>query len=89
MVKNIEQVLEVAKSSVKEKQILYEKHFSTVLELEKSIRDHDNDREGRLKDLERKIKATKAQMQSASKDLKVNSDTVFGNACNDFEEKKS
>ena len=89
MVKNIEQVLEVAKSSVKEKQILYEKHFSTVLELEKSIRDHDDNREGRLKGLERKIKATKAQMQSASKDLKVNSDSVFESACNDSEETNS
>ncbi|XP_022736181.1 structural maintenance of chromosomes protein 2-1-like isoform X3 [Durio zibethinus] len=70
MVKSIEQELEQAKSAVKEKQILCEKHVSTVLELEKSIRDHDNNREGRLKDLERKIKATKAQMQSTSKDLK-------------------
>ncbi|XP_022736183.1 structural maintenance of chromosomes protein 2-1-like isoform X4 [Durio zibethinus] len=73
MVKSIEQELEQAKSAVKEKQILCEKHVSTVLELEKSIRDHDNNREGRLKDLERKIKATKAQMQSTSKDLKVDS----------------
>lgn len=39
--------------------------------LEKSIREHDNNREGRLKDLEKKIKAVKAKMQSASKDLKV------------------
>ncbi|MBA0794578.1 hypothetical protein Gohar_018893, partial [Gossypium harknessii] len=70
MVKSIEQELELARSTVKEKQILYEKLVSTVSELEKSIRDNDNNREGRLKDLERKIKATKAKMQSASKDLK-------------------
>ena len=88
MVKSIEQELELAKSAVKEKQILYEKHVSTVSELEKSIRDHDNDREGRLKDLERKIKATKAQMQSASKNLKVNSNIIFASACNDFEDKE-
>ncbi|KAK8652071.1 hypothetical protein V6N13_061095 [Hibiscus sabdariffa] len=69
-VKNIEQELDQARSAVKEKQILYEKHVSTVSELEKSIKDNDNNREGRLKDLERKIKATKAQMQSSSKDLK-------------------
>lgn len=73
MVKSIEQELELARSTVKEKQILYEKLVSTVSELEKSIRDNDNNREGRLKDLERKIKATKAKMQSASKDLKVKS----------------
>ncbi|MBA0851713.1 hypothetical protein Goshw_024691 [Gossypium schwendimanii] len=70
MVKSIEQELELARSTVKEKQILYEKLVSTVSELEKSIRDNDNNREGRLKDLEKKIKATKAKMQSASKDLK-------------------
>lgn len=88
MVKSIEQELELAKSAVNEKQILCEKHVSTVSELEKSIRDHDNNREGRLKDLERKVKTTKAHMQSASKDLKVNSDTVFGSAFMDFEGKR-
>ena len=39
--------------------------------LEKSISEHANNRDGRLKDLEKKIKANKAQVQSASKDLKV------------------
>lgn len=71
MIKNIEQELEVANSAVKEKHTLYEKHVSAILELEKSIRDHENNREGRLKTLERKIKATKSQMLLASKDLKV------------------
>lgn len=44
--------------------------------LEKSIKEHDNNREGRLKDLEKKIKAIKVQIQSASKDLKVGFDTT-------------
>lgn len=39
--------------------------------LEQTITEHDNNREGRLKDLEKKIKAVKAKMQSAAKDLKV------------------
>ena len=42
--------------------------------LEKTIREHDNNREGRLKDLEKKIKAVKVKMQSGSKDLKVSFD---------------
>lgn len=71
MVKKIEQELEEAKAAAKEKQILYENCVSTVSMLEKSIKEHDNNREGRLKDLEKKIKAVKVQMQSASKDLKV------------------
>ncbi|MBA0757131.1 hypothetical protein Gotri_020243, partial [Gossypium trilobum] len=70
MIKNIEQELEVANSAVKEKQTLYEKHVSAILQLEKSIRDHENNREGRLKTLKRKIKATKSQLLLASKDLK-------------------
>ena len=39
--------------------------------LEKSISEHANNRDGRFKDLEKMIKANKAQLQSASKDLKV------------------
>lgn len=39
--------------------------------LEKSVKEHENNREGRLKDLEKKIKAIKAQMQSASNNLRV------------------
>lgn len=46
--------------------------------LEKSIKEHDNSREGRLKDLEKKIKETKAQLQSASKDLKVGFNSAEG-----------
>ncbi|PON53153.1 Structural maintenance of chromosomes Smc [Trema orientale] len=70
LVKRMEQELEETKSGAKEKQLLYEDCRNRVSELEKSIKEHDNNREGRLKDLEKKIKATKSQMQSATKDLK-------------------
>ncbi|KAK0585836.1 hypothetical protein LWI29_034669 [Acer saccharum] len=70
VIKKIEQELEEAKSAAKEKKLLYEKCVSTVSMLEKTIREHDNNREGRLKDLEKKIKAVKVKMQSGSKDLK-------------------
>ncbi|KAJ4836235.1 Structural maintenance of chromosomes protein 2-2 [Turnera subulata] len=69
-VKKLEEELEEAKSSLKEKQVLYDKCVSSVSALEKSVKEHDNNREGRLKDLEKKIKAIKARMQSALKDLK-------------------
>ncbi|PSR93333.1 Structural maintenance of chromosomes protein like [Actinidia chinensis var. chinensis] len=69
-VKRIEQELLEAKSAAKEKQLLYEKCIAEVSMLEKSISEHANNRDGRLKDLEKKIKANKAQVQSASKDLK-------------------
>ncbi|KAI9153657.1 hypothetical protein LWI28_014566 [Acer negundo] len=70
VIKKIEQELEEAKSAAKENKLLYEKCVSTVSMLEKTIREHDNNREGRLKDLEKKIKAVKVKMQSGSKDLK-------------------
>ncbi|KAF3433156.1 hypothetical protein FNV43_RR24258 [Rhamnella rubrinervis] len=70
LVKKMEQELAEAKSAAKEKQLLYDNCVSKVSLLEKSIKDHDNNREGRLKELEKKIKAAKTQMQSASKDLK-------------------
>ncbi|XP_011018333.1 PREDICTED: structural maintenance of chromosomes protein 2-1-like [Populus euphratica] len=70
VVKKIEQELEEAMFAAKEKEILYNECVSTVSKLEKSIKEHDNNREGRLKNLENQIKATKAQMKSASKDLK-------------------
>ncbi|KAL1089841.1 hypothetical protein V6Z11_D07G048400 [Gossypium hirsutum] len=76
MIKNIEQELVVANSAVKEKQTLYEKHVSAILQLEKSIRDHENNREGRLKTLKRKIKATKSQLLLASKDLKEHENEI-------------
>ncbi|KAG5228563.1 structural maintenance of chromosomes protein [Salix suchowensis] len=70
VVKKIELELEEAKFEAKEKETLYNECVSTVSKLEKSIKEHDNNREGRLKNLEKQIKATKAQMKSASKDLK-------------------
>ncbi|KAI8564584.1 hypothetical protein RHMOL_Rhmol03G0191600 [Rhododendron molle] len=69
-VKRIELELSEAKSAASEKQLLYENCVATVSMLEKSIHEHTNNRDGRLKDLEKKIKAYKAQVQSASKDLK-------------------
>ncbi|KAK9146390.1 hypothetical protein Sjap_006293 [Stephania japonica] len=70
LVKKIEQDLEEAKLGEKEKKLSFEKCTGTVSLLEKSIKDHANKREDRLKDLEKKIKTTKAQMQSGLKDLK-------------------
>lgn len=72
LVKKLEQELDEAKQSVKDKQLLYDKCLSTVSLLEKSIKEHTNKRESKLKDLDKKIKATKVKMQSSSKDLKVN-----------------
>ncbi|CAL5366934.1 unnamed protein product [Camellia sinensis] len=70
LVKRIEQELSEAKSAASEKQLLFEKCITTVSSLEKSISEHANNRNGRLKDLEKKIKAIKAQVQSATKELK-------------------
>ncbi|KAG5113518.1 hypothetical protein JHK82_036787 [Glycine max] len=70
LVKKIEQELNEAKSTVKDKQLLYEDCVKTVSSLEKSIKEHDNNRESRLKGLEKKIKTIKSQMQSSLKDLK-------------------
>ncbi|XP_065871477.1 structural maintenance of chromosomes protein 2-1 [Euphorbia lathyris] len=70
LVKKIELELEESNSSIKEKQIFYDECVSMVSTLEKSIKDQDKNREGRLKDLEKKIKAIKAKLQLASKDLK-------------------
>lgn len=69
--KKIEQELAEAKSAVKEKQLLYENCVKTVSLLEKSIKEHDNNRESRLQALEKKIKSIKSQTQSSLKDLKV------------------
>ncbi|KAJ7982522.1 Structural maintenance of chromosomes protein [Quillaja saponaria] len=70
LVKKIEEELQEAKSAAQEKQLLYEDCLNTVSLLEKSIKEHDNSREGRLKDLEKKIKSIKSQMQSSLKELK-------------------
>ncbi|CAI8607534.1 unnamed protein product [Vicia faba] len=71
LVKKLEQELLEAKSAVKEKELLYKNCVKTVSSLEKSIKEHANNRETRLKGLEKKIKSIKSQMQSSSKDLKV------------------
>ncbi|XP_008800994.2 structural maintenance of chromosomes protein 2-1-like [Phoenix dactylifera] len=70
LVKRIEQELEEAKLKAKEKQLHYEKCVFTVSALEISIKEHSNHRESRLKDLDKKIKTLKSDMQSASKHLK-------------------
>ncbi|KAK9063288.1 hypothetical protein SSX86_017158 [Deinandra increscens subsp. villosa] len=70
IVKKIEQELAEAKSALNEKQALYKERVAEVATLEKSIHDHTNNRDRILKDLEKKIKAVKTKMQSASKDLK-------------------
>ncbi|KAF5942367.1 hypothetical protein HYC85_020009 [Camellia sinensis] len=70
LVKRIEQELLEAKSAASEKQLLYDECITTVSLLKKSICENTNNRDVRLKDLEKKIKAIKAQVQSASKDLK-------------------
>ncbi|KAI3881242.1 hypothetical protein MKW92_003399 [Papaver armeniacum] len=70
LVKKIEQELDEAKHSIKEKQLLYDQCLSTVSLLGNSIKEHTNKRESRLNDLDKKIKATKVMMQSSSKDLK-------------------
>ncbi|KAJ9678935.1 hypothetical protein PVL29_020980 [Vitis rotundifolia] len=70
LVKRIEQELGESKSAAREKQLLLENCITTVSLLEKSIKEHANNRAGRLKDLEKKAKALKSQMTSASKDLK-------------------
>ncbi|KAJ9678927.1 hypothetical protein PVL29_020972 [Vitis rotundifolia] len=70
LVKRIEQELGESKSAAREKQLLLENCINTVSLLEKSIKEHANNRAGRLKDLEKKAKALKSQMTSASKDLK-------------------
>ncbi|BAT89215.1 hypothetical protein VIGAN_06011100 [Vigna angularis var. angularis] len=70
LVKKIEQELNEAKSTIMDKQLLYEDCVKTVSSLENSIKDHDINRESRLKGLEKKIKSIKSQMQSSLKDLK-------------------
>ncbi|KAL8141468.1 hypothetical protein V2J09_014500 [Rumex salicifolius] len=69
-VKKIEQDLAKAKSALKEKQLQYENSLEKVESTEKLIKDYDSNRNGRLKNLEKKIKGAKIQMQSVSKELK-------------------
>lgn len=69
--KKLEEEVEEVRSQIKEKEGLYKSCADTVSTLEKSIKDHDKNREGRLKDLEKNIKTIKARIQASSKDLKV------------------
>lgn len=71
LVKKLEQELEEAQAGLSEKQHVYEVCIKTVKMLENSVKDHDSNRENRLKHFEKKIKEVKSQMQSVSKDLKV------------------
>ncbi|KAL8049884.1 hypothetical protein ABFX02_06G048100 [Erythranthe guttata] len=70
LVKRIEEELGEATSAIKQKKLLYEECVAKVSSLEQSIHNHAGSRESRLKDLEKKIKAIKSQMQAASKNLK-------------------
>ncbi|KMS99478.1 hypothetical protein BVRB_2g044710 [Beta vulgaris subsp. vulgaris] len=70
LLKKIEQDLSDAKTTLKEKQEAYKNCVKKVSTLESSIKDYDQSRVVRLKDLEKRIKTLKSQMQSASKDLK-------------------
>lgn len=67
----LEQELEEAKLLAKEKQTRYKNCISTVSELEKAIGEHGNQREFKLKDLDKRIKSLKSDLQSARKLLKV------------------
>lgn len=69
--KKLEEEFEEIRSQIKEKEGCYKSCADTVSTLEKSIKDHDKNREGRLKDLEKNIKTIKARIQASSKDLKV------------------
>nr|CAD1829548.1 unnamed protein product [Ananas comosus var. bracteatus] len=70
IVGKLEQELEEAKLLAKEKQTRYKNCISTVSELEKAIGEHGNQREFKLKDLDKRIKSLKSDLQSARKLLK-------------------
>lgn len=67
----MEEELQEAKASTKEKQLSYDKFVSDIKSFEKLIKEYGDSRESRLNDLDKKIKATKAQIQLSLKDLKV------------------
>ncbi|EPS58307.1 hypothetical protein M569_16508, partial [Genlisea aurea] len=70
LVKKLEEDLAAAKSTYEEKKLFHQECLESVPRLEKAIRDHAGSREAKLKDLERKVKAVKSEMQIASKKLK-------------------
>lgn len=70
LVKKIEQDIEETVLRSEEKEHLLQNYVSTVKDLEKLIREHVTHRESMLKDLEKRIKVVKADLQSASKQVK-------------------
>ncbi|KAL9231457.1 hypothetical protein vseg_006684 [Gypsophila vaccaria] len=70
LLKKIEQDLTDARSTLKEKEKDHRDCVKKVASLEKSIKEYDNSREARLKDLDKRIKGLKVQMKTISKDLK-------------------
>ncbi|KAH0461507.1 hypothetical protein IEQ34_009082 [Dendrobium chrysotoxum] len=70
LVRKIEQEIEETKLYGEQKQHLLEHYVSNVQELEKLIREHATHRESMLKELDRRIKVLKADLQSASKQMK-------------------
>ncbi|KAJ3688750.1 hypothetical protein LUZ61_017914 [Rhynchospora tenuis] len=76
LVKKLEEELEAAKQEEKEKQGNYDNCSSSIKKLEKMIKDHGSQRETRLKDLDKKIKSIKNEMQSASKALKEHASKI-------------
>lgn len=77
LVKKIEVELQEAKITIKEKQLQHKNSVLAVSTLGKSIKENGNQRETRLKNLDKKIKSLKSDMQSAQKQLKVASFSVF------------
>ncbi|KAJ4774179.1 Structural maintenance of chromosomes protein [Rhynchospora pubera] len=75
LVKKLEDELEAAKQE-KEKQGNYDNCASSIKKLEKLIKDHGSQRETRLKDLDKKIRSIKNEMQSASKALKEHASKI-------------
>ncbi|KAJ4777585.1 Structural maintenance of chromosomes protein [Rhynchospora pubera] len=76
LVKKLEDELEAAKQEEKEKQGNYDNCASSIKKLEKLIKDHGSQRETRLKDLDKKIRSKKNEMQSASKALKEHASKI-------------
>ncbi|PKA61743.1 Structural maintenance of chromosomes protein 2-1 [Apostasia shenzhenica] len=70
LVKKIELELHDVRLRANEKQLVLENNLSNVLALEKSIREHTTYRERMLKDLDKRIKLLKTDLQSGSKQLK-------------------
>ncbi|KAK8961144.1 Structural maintenance of chromosomes protein 2-1 [Platanthera guangdongensis] len=70
LVRKIEQDIEETNLRSEEKKLLLQNYVSTVKHLENLIREHVTHRESMLKDLEKRIKVIKADLQSSSKQVK-------------------